>query len=108
MWPPPIPRAGTNNTIKPTVADGGGPPLSATNSFIVVVRSSTVTTPPVIQSIAVTDGQAVLSWSAVAGKTYRLQFIESLSATEWTDVAPDITASGSTAIATNLLRGAQH
>jgi hypothetical protein len=73
--------------------------LSATNSFTVTVLPPG--TPPIIQSIAVTDGVAVVSWSAVIGHTYRLQLKNDLTSTNWTDVAPDIIATANFVSATN-------
>ncbi len=45
--------------------------LSATNSFTITVFEPGV--PPVIVSLTVNNGIAAISWSAVAGKSYRLQ-----------------------------------
>jgi hypothetical protein len=79
--------------------------LSATNSFTVRVYEPGV--PPVIVSLNVTNGVAAITWSAVAGKSYRLQFSEALPATNWNDLLPDITATDSRATATNSLDNAQ-
>jgi len=73
--------------------------LSATNSFTVTVLPPGV--PPIIQSITVTDGAAVVTWSALTGRTYRLQLKNEVTSTNWTDVAPDIIATTSLASATN-------
>ena len=78
--------------------------LSATNSFTVRVYEPGV--PPVIVSVNVTNGIAAITWSAVAGKSYRLQFSESPSATNWNDLLPDITATGSRVTAPNYLDNA--
>jgi len=59
---------------------------------------------PVIESIALTpQGSLVVSWSAVNGKTYRLQSIEALGAPNWNDVLSDVLATGPIATATNAL-----
>ena len=78
--------------------------LSATNSFTVRVYEPGV--PPVIVSVHVTNGVAAITWSAVAGKSYRLQFSESPPATNWNDLLPDITATGSRVTALNSLSNA--
>ncbi|HSU55492.1 MAG TPA: immunoglobulin domain-containing protein, partial [Candidatus Dormibacteraeota bacterium] len=65
-----------------------------------------VTAAPVIQSLALSDGQAVITWTANSGSTYRLQFKDSLAAPDWKDVSPDIIASGPSATATNSIDSA--
>ncbi len=42
-----------------------------------------------------------LSWTASAGTTYRLQFKDALTDTNWTDVPPDVVATGPSASFTN-------
>jgi hypothetical protein len=73
--------------------------LSATNSFTVTVLPPG--TPPIIQSITVAEGAAVVTWSAVTGRTYRLQMKSDVIATNWTDVVPDIIAASNFVSATN-------
>lgn len=106
-WTPSAAEAPSTNFLVTSVTDDGVPPLAATNSFKVVVRTSTVSPAPVINSIIVENGHAILSWAAVSGRTYRLQFVPALDETNWSDVSPDITASGSTASITNVLAGAE-
>jgi len=48
-----------------------------------------------------TNGMATLSWSAVAGHTYRLQFKNNLTDPAWTDALPDVTANSATASASD-------
>ena len=50
-----------------------------------------------------------LSWSALSGTTYRVQFKTNATDTTWGDLVPDVTATGATAsaadnAATNALR----
>jgi hypothetical protein len=45
----------------------------------------------------------VLSWSAIPGQAYRLQYREQLGAGQWSDLAPDITTTGTQARFTNSL-----
>jgi hypothetical protein len=108
IWTPANSQGGTTNVIETTATDDGFPPLSATNVFRVVVQpGQTSPTSPTIQSLQLENDQAILVWTSENGRSYRLQFVQSLTATGWTDVTPDIVASGSTASATNTLSGAQ-
>jgi hypothetical protein len=75
--------------------------LSATNSFMVVVQP--LAPPPTILSLSLSNGLATLTWTASAGRSYRLQYTESLPATNWLAISPDITASDSTATASDAV-----
>jgi uncharacterized repeat protein (TIGR01451 family) len=57
---------------------------------------------PVITSFGLTNGAANLTWTSFAGATYRVQAIDNLSGTNWSDMASDVMASGSTVTQTNL------
>ena len=92
-WTPADALANTTNTVTVSVADNGSPSLSDTNSFNVIVVSR-----PIIQSITVADGNTTLTWSAIAGKSYRVQYKLDLSQTDWSDLAGDVTASDTNAI----------
>jgi hypothetical protein len=50
-----------------------------------------------ITSIIVSNGVAWITWDSVAGRTYHLQYKDSLSDLSWNDLAPDVTATGPTA-----------
>jgi hypothetical protein len=100
-WTPVSAQVGTTNLFITVVTDDGLPPLSATNSFEVIVNPAPVIPPPVIQSITISNGIAVVTWGSVSSGIYRLQYIEDLGGTNWTDVLPDVQATGSTATATN-------
>lgn len=62
--------------------------------------------PPVLQPLRLANGIAQLAWNAVPGQSYRLQYKATLAATNWTDLLPDITATGSTASATDAVGSA--
>src|SRR4029077_16321099 len=49
-----------------------------------------VVSPPVLQSVLPANGKAVVTFSAISGRTYRLQYKDSLSAADWIDATPDI------------------
>jgi hypothetical protein len=60
---------------------------------------------PVIQSLNLANGSANIVWSSVPDATYRLQYKVNLLDPIWTDVVPDVTASGATTSMTNLVGG---
>ena len=101
-WTPLSAQGGTTNLFITVVTDNGVPPLSTTNSFEVIVNPAPVIPPPVIQFIAVSNGVAVVTWSSVSNGIYRLQYIGGLGGTNWTDVPPDVQATGPTSTATNV------
>ncbi|HTI98954.1 MAG TPA: protease pro-enzyme activation domain-containing protein [Dongiaceae bacterium] len=87
------PDATNSFTVK--VTDTGVPPLSDSQTFQV-----TLTHQPVIETVVANNGMTTLTWSALAGETYRLQYKNSLTDTNWTDVPGDIPANGDPTTAT--------
>jgi hypothetical protein len=71
------------------VTDNGLPPLSDTQSFAVVVAP-----PPFIQSIIRSNNSVRLTWSAISGQTYRVQYKPGLGSMVWLNLLPDVTATG--------------
>ncbi len=61
---------------------------------------------PVLQPPRFSNGVAWLTWTATTGQTYRVQYKSSLASTSWTDLGPDITASGPFASATDAVGSA--
>jgi subtilisin-like proprotein convertase family protein len=75
--------------------------LNITTSNTVCTSCSLATNPPPsISKISVVGGSVTLTWTAVAGKVYRVQSKTDLLAA-WVDVAGDVTATGSTATKTD-------
>jgi hypothetical protein len=70
-----------------------------------VSRWSTAVPAPDISSISVANGATIITWSATAGHTYRLQLRSTPPATNWIDLLPDLIATGATARATNSVSG---
>ena len=89
-WPTTAASAGTTNTITVRVTQATSPNLSDAKSFTVVIVPA-----PALQPLTFSNGAAQLTWNAVAGQHYRVQYKGSLAATNWSDLAPDLTASGS-------------
>ncbi len=61
---------------------------------------------PVIQSVVLKDGFAVITWTANAGSTYRLQCKDDFAGSDWKDVTPDVIAAGSEAKAVDSIGNA--
>jgi hypothetical protein len=79
-----------------TVAAAG-----AANSPQTVIVNLTVPGPPEITSLYGSNGVAVIAWTSSAGSGYRVQYVDNLTDTNWTDLPPDITAGGPGATATD-------
>ena len=99
-WTPTPAQAPSTNTIAVAVTDDGMPKLSDTNSFVVTVIPA-----PLIEGIQVSNGVASVTCKTLAGLTYRLQYKDNLSETNWNDVVPDATATSSSTTITNDVSG---
>jgi len=84
-------NAGTTQTVTIVVTDNGVPPLSATQSFNIIIPPL-----PVIQSITHSDGQIEITWTAFAGVSYGIAFIEDPQQSGWTTLATGLTSNGGT------------
>lgn len=99
-----IPLAGPQtNVITTVVFDDGLPVLSTTNSVMVIVTNGVPA--PVILGIQVTESNAIVTWSTVSNLTYRLEYLDEVTFTNWTASVPDVLATGSTATGTNATAG---
>jgi len=58
---------------------------------------------PVILSLKVSNGSAVITWSSVPAKDYRLQYKTNVTDVTWSEVAPSITATAATTTTTNTV-----
>jgi hypothetical protein len=74
------------------VTDNGVPNLSDAKTFTVGVLPR-----PVLEAVSNLDNTVTLTWSAISGVTYRIQFRTYVNDLGWVDLAPDITATGPTA-----------
>lgn len=95
-WTPDNTFVGTTNAFTVRVSDDGMPNLSDTTSFLVNVVSR-----PVFGSITLSNGVVHLSWSAVAGERYLVQWRNNLDDTQWDDLLPEVLANGSEASQTD-------
>jgi hypothetical protein len=94
--------ANTTNFITVRVTDDGTPSLSAAATFTVVLVP-----PPLLTSVSVSNGAVTLVWSAIAGRTYRVESKDDLTAPSWTPLTPEVTAAGPSASFTEALSATQ-
>jgi hypothetical protein len=93
-WTPNTSQADTNYLFTVRVTDDGSPNLSDATSFTVTVTS---VMPIQIEVTSVTASSVTLSWNAVSGTVYRVQYKSDLSEPLWTDLPGDVTADAPTA-----------
>ena len=103
-WTPTAVQAPSTNTIVTVVTDNGTPNLSATT--VSMSPSFRCSPAPTIQTISVSNGEAVLTWSSVAGRSYQQQYNDSIGSTNWISISPDVLATGTNTSATNATGGA--
>ena len=94
-WLVPQGAISASNSITIQVTDDGNPPLSSAQTFGVVVTPGV--SPPLILPPQIGSGQVVLNWTSVSGLTYRVEFKDDLTATDWTAISGDVPATGATA-----------
>jgi hypothetical protein len=105
-WTPTNGQVPSTTLFTMSVTDDFVPPASATNSFIVFVQDAPTGLEPIIESLSLSNGVATILWSSISNQTYRLQYTDGLTPTNWQDLLPDITASADTASATNAVGSA--
>ena len=96
-WTPSDAQAGANS-ITVRVTDNGVPNLSDAKTF-----SVTVLPRPLLQLMGLSNDVVTLTWSALAGTFYRIQFKTNLADAAWTDLVPDIQSTGPTATTTDAV-----
>jgi hypothetical protein len=83
------------NWITVRVTDDGSPPLSDAQTFDVSVAPDP--NPVVLTASQVAGGRIILTWTSVAGQTYRLQSRRDWGSGAWAAAGADLTATGPTA-----------
>lgn len=84
--------AGSTSVVTIRVTDDGEPVMSAIGSFSVTVYPR-----PTCTGLLGDDGRFVLTWSAVPGSRYHVQYTDDLTTPAWKELGTDIVASGPTA-----------
>ena len=92
--------------ITPTLVDPQGKlsnyNVSTTNGTLTVTPAA----PPAVVSIRpVGNNSMVITWTSISNSVYRVQYKPNLGSTNWLNLAPDVTATASTASFTDSLNG---
>lgn len=77
----------TTNSITVRVADNGEPSLTDDTTFVVVVLAQLT-----IETIDVLDEEVTVSWRAIPGLNYQLQYKTALEASTWVEVGDPVEA----------------
>jgi hypothetical protein len=106
-----VPNTGVSTVQLPLVASSAAriKVQAADNIFFAISPGNftlIVVPPTVLQPLRLSNGVAQLAWSAIPGRTYRVQYKPTLAAATWTDRLPDITATVTTASTTDAISGA--
>jgi hypothetical protein len=103
--------AATNFTVTVTAAqisadaitNGGSLPEQ---DFALVIYNAEIAA-PVAQSVSISNGLAVMNWIVPVNFSYRVQFKNNLTDTNWTDLTTDILATNSPVTVTNSISPTQ-
>lgn len=113
-----VPNSGSQNVLFPNISTSTAriKVQASDNIFFDISRtnfsiagkglSSVQPPPPAIQSLRIANGSAAITWGAIPGGTYRLQYKDSLDSPIWHDLSPDISATTSTVTTTDFVNGA--
>lgn len=85
-WMTDVTYAGTTNSITLTVSEVGPSPLTASRAFSIVVLRELVAT------ITRAGNDVQISVETMPGRTYRLEYKETLDASDWVPFGADVTA----------------
>ncbi|HUL51167.1 MAG TPA: lamin tail domain-containing protein, partial [Candidatus Nitrosotalea sp.] len=91
-WRPGPAQSPSTNLITVRVTDDGSPPMTASTSFTVQVAPR----PQVTSITSDTNGGYAISFVTVPGKTYRVEFKDSLEDSVWQAIGADVVATGGT------------
>jgi hypothetical protein len=80
-----------------TVTNPDGQSAFSAGAILTVIGGTNSLPAPVINVVSLSNAVATISWSAVAGQTYRVQYKNALTDPSWSDLLPDITATNTTA-----------
>jgi hypothetical protein len=88
----------STNTIVYSVTETGVPALTDTKHCRIVVLAA-----PRIVELRRAGASVSLTWTAIAGSRYRVQFKDNLAQPDWSDLPGEVLATGETATRTDSL-----
>ena len=88
--------ANTTNLVTVVVTDNGLPNLSDTKAFTIIVVPR-----PTFTFITQSNAVVALTWSALPGNVYEVQYQDFVTGTNWVGLMPAVTASNTSACTTN-------
>ncbi len=97
-WTPPSGYGPKTNQLSVRVWDDGSPVMSDTNDFRIITMKPLQLLPP-----RLTNGVATLVWSSLPARTYRIRYRDNLSSGSWTNLSPDVLATGYQSSTTNRI-----
>jgi hypothetical protein len=100
-WTPSPAQAPSTNTITAIVTDSGRPNRSDSKSFTVVVLDLHVGT------VALATNGVTLAWTAITGRSYRVQYTNNLDDPAWVDASAIITVTNGVLTVTDSLANRQ-
>lgn len=101
-WPTTAADAGTTNHITVRVTDSGSPSLGDSKTFAAIVLL-----PPITVSLGVFNQDLTIGWNSISGQTYRVEYKDDWSATTWSNLLPDVPATGPSASITDTITFSQ-
>jgi hypothetical protein len=87
-------------------ANDGQTSLGIATVTITVSPGTFIVRPTILSLAGAGTANVVIRWSAVSNVTYRVQHLSNLSGSNWLDLAPDVTATNTTASAVDNPNGA--
>jgi hypothetical protein len=95
-WTPSDAESNTTNSLTVLVTDDGEPPLTASATFTVTVKPR-----PALVDVSASGSTATLTWSAIPGVTYRVEYKDQLDNPNWGMLSPEVTADSALATASD-------
>jgi len=89
-WTPAV--GNTTNSVTVVVTDSGIPELSDSETFEIVVSGGLVVT-----GIVVVDGEVTVTWSAVPGESYQVEYSDAVTGSAWLELGAPVVATGGSA-----------
>jgi len=103
-WKPTQAQALKSYLITVRVTDNGKPNRSATRLFTVTVAQHPLA--PQVGSVSLTGNEVTIRWTGIVGRTYRVQFKQTLNDPDWTDLDGDVPAETGDMLKMDTMAGA--